>query len=138
MCGASNHDAAAPPGQRSMIAWRGHSSTNCSSPRNGKGTTMTTTAESKAVVQGIYDAVMRQDMDAFAAALDPALLVSSAPYFANGGPDSKVDQWQSMLAGLAPVLEIEGISLVSLFGEDDQVSATVRAPLREGKGEVLF
>jgi ketosteroid isomerase-like protein len=99
---------------------------------------MSTTEESKAVVQRIYDAVMAQDMDTFGSLLHPDLRVSSAPYFAHGGPDSEVPQWQAMLAGLAPVLAIEGISLVSLFGEGEQVAATVRAPLREDKGEVLF
>lgn len=100
--------------------------------------TVMTTEESRTVVQGIYDAVMRQDNDAFMALLHPQLKVSSAPCFAHGAPDSTVEEWQRMLAGLAPVLDISGLSVVSLIADGDKVSATARVKLRGSDDEVLF
>lgn len=99
---------------------------------------MSNTEQSRAVVQGIYDAVMRQDHEAYMSLLHDDLRVSSAPCFAHGGPDSTVERWQQMLAGLAPVLDISGLSIVDLIADGDRVSATARVKLRGSDDEVLF
>ena len=99
---------------------------------------MNSSEQSRAVVQGIYDAVMRRDTAAFLGSFHPHFKVDSAPCFEHGGPDSSIEEWQRMLAGLAPVLDINGLTLVSMIADGDQVSATARVKLHSSDEEVLF
>jgi hypothetical protein len=99
---------------------------------------MESSEQSRAVVQGIYDAVMREDTATFFNSLHPQFKVDSAPCFEHGGPDSSIEEWQQMLAGLAPVLDINGLTLMSLIADGDQVSATARVKLHSSDEEVLF
>jgi ketosteroid isomerase-like protein len=99
---------------------------------------MSGTDESRSVIQGIYDAVTTRDDAAFAAALHPDLRVSSAPYLPHGGPDGTVQQWQQMLASVAPVLDINGLEIVDLLADGDKVSATARVKLLDSEETVLF
>jgi hypothetical protein len=96
------------------------------------------TEESRSIIQGVYNAVMAHDDAAYAAALHPELRVSSAPYLPHGGPDGTVEQWQRMLASVAPVLDINGLEVVDLLADGDKVSATARVKLLSSEETVLF
>jgi ketosteroid isomerase-like protein len=99
---------------------------------------MSTTEETRAVVQGVYDAVNDGDHERYLSYLHPDIRVSCPPYFEHGGPDSPFDKWQSMLAGLRPALDIAGLTLQLLIAEGDTACATAHVPLVSGTGGVIF
>jgi ketosteroid isomerase-like protein len=91
-------------------------------------------SDASTIVAGAYDALAKGDIKGFIGALDPNIKVTEPACLPYGGTFNGLDEVMGMFGKAGPLLDSSKMTVDSVYGEGDRVTAVLQMPLRDGSG----